>query len=122
MKLSTFLIEVKSKIDTPEKHATRTFARDAMGADVSPAHSSAVCFCTLGAMMHVVETTDYGDHFYYNGRSALRETLKEPDFLIPEEKKIKECYVVHHFNDTVPHNRLMDLFDRTIARLQGEDK
>ena len=53
MKDSTALIKAFDLISTPGKWTKGTYARDISGEEVYPDSESAVCFCSLGALMKV---------------------------------------------------------------------
>lgn len=128
MKTSDFLIQTKALIDTPEKWTTNAFARDADGFKTNYTHSDAVCFCTMGAARRYRENAfGCGSGFgpYNDAIAELVKTLSLTDFLTVEEVKQFDNGGIQYiapFNDNTSHARVMELFDVTIKRLQGEGK
>ena len=87
-------------------------ARDASGNEVEPDHQSAVCWCVEGAVERAVviggEEAARGDRIYH-AVMALRDGVPGIGML-----------TVAGFNDTSEHSDVLDLFDRTIARLEAQ--
>lgn len=78
-------------------------ARDRRGYSVSPESRRAVCFCAIGAL----RKTCVDDDSLIYARDVLRDVAKIP---------------ITEFNDTHTHAEVIALFDRAIARAEGEVK
>lgn len=89
----------RARIERPEAWTRGTAARDPDGLGVRARSKDAVCWCAAGA---VVAVSGLGAH-------------KRPMELLRAEAGT----LVSDFNDTRTHAEVLDLFDRTIARLEA---
>ena len=87
-------------ISDPAKWTQGWFARNALGELVDVDSSSAVCFCSIGALCRV-ESAAY---------SEAKRTL---------ERNISDGLSLGWFNDTHTHAEVLALFDAAIAELEG---
>jgi len=79
-----------------EKNWTRgTYARDALGQPISPACSTAVCFCSVGAISSVADRHDV----FNEALKALHAAMGRDAFA---------------YNDTHTHEEVLAAFDRAI--------
>ena len=87
-------------ITDPAKWTQGWLARNALGEHADVDSSSAVCFCSIGALCRV------GSVAYYGAQRIL-------------ERNISDGLSLGWFNDTHTHAEVLALFDAAIAELEG---
>lgn len=99
----------KAKIEDPKNWIKRYMARNADGAAVNPKSSSAVCWCSMGAV-YSIGVVDYANPRdpYLRARYALNEAAAT---LVSRHN-----YSAMDFNDHSSHADVMRMFDLAISR------
>lgn len=93
----------RERISAPERWTQGRSARDATGFGVVSTDPSAVCWCAFGAVLACPSDS-----------LSAGAALSALDDEAPGGS-------ASAFNDTATHAEVLDLFDRTIARLEAEN-
>lgn len=100
MKASETLIRAKAVIKDPKNWTQGTFARNSLGEAAGAISSSAVCFCSLGALKRI----EWSSSFHLQLR--LNEAA---------------CGSIVDYNDTHTHEQVMEVWDKAIAKAIADE-
>jgi len=109
MKTSEVLKKARAVIEKPENWTKGHYARDADGRPVSPLHSSAICFCALGAIRRAALLSGDGSGY----AAALHNA-----------SCIKHGADVHMVNDddNTTHADVLAIFDEAISNAETSEQ
>lgn len=82
------------------------YASDVDGAWINPLHEAAVCWCSLGAIMKITNKNAVSDPLVKACEKELGITVNAHGGIV-------------HYNDEHTHKQVLKIFDKTIARLEG---
>ncbi len=91
-------------IDSPEKWTHRVYARDARGFEVTLDNDTAVCFCSLGAILYTTKCKNF-DAEYYLERVVQQNTRFD---------------TISSFNDNSTYEEVASLWSAAIAKAEKE--
>lgn len=107
MKVSELLIKARSVISCPEKWTQGAFAKDIDQVGVAVSDTSAVCFCSLGAIFYVdvLQGAVAGYILQGNAMSALSKAMGDSGVTI--------------YNDTHTYEEVIEKWDIAIKNTQA---
>ena len=113
-----YLIEARNLIAEPQHWVRADNARNSAGKSVDTDDPSAVCFCAIGALVHVNDQrrrrSDYNDQHLPAAFIALENAIYEPDH---PRRYYDTASNIIRWNDRVErqHHEVIDAFDDAIA-------
>ena len=105
--------KARKLISDPDSFTTDFFARDPHGIAVSVSDEDATQFCTVGALHRVSGVSvdkSKGDYPFdlIQARAIMRDQARRMGYV-----------TVINLNDRGGHDKVMDLFDRTLTEMKG---
>lgn len=108
------LKEAREVIREPHNWTQRTYARDMSGDIVTPGDKRACRFCSLGAIHKALQpkviefnmSSDVYDNLYESVKDSLNGQLNP------------SCSSIVYFNDHSKHEDILEMFDKTICKLE----
>lgn len=104
----TLLKKARELISAPNHWTTEFNAKNAAGYPVASIDETAVCFCSIGALLHYVRN---GNHLFISANEKLRDSMN---------KMSSGLTFVWQYNDSHTHSEVLALWDKTIQRLENE--
>ena len=100
------LKDARTLLSDPKNWTRDEFARDYTAKPTLVNSESAVCFCTMGAVERVSNVSRAGDVI----RDLYQTLICDPYF--------SGYSNIAQFNDRTSHTKVLELFDKTIVRLE----
>jgi hypothetical protein len=115
------LKQVRELLSNPRRWTKEAAARSAEGYPLDATASGAVCWCLFGAVAHYTGTLRYVRQDVLNALAATLNYSHDSDAWPIVEFNDGEYTTHAEFNDlpTTTHSDVLNLIDRTIARLEA---
>lgn len=105
------LVAARERISAPERWTQHANARSASKCSVEPLSQVAVCWCSLGALIAVIEPNDHFEPLDRAMASLASAVVKHDPFI---ERSIQRSVMIARFNDNHTYAEVLSAFDSAI--------